>query len=135
MKKHLNYANEVRNYIEKNCKPRSAWGKGVKGFAFDLLDNYDEYCKYANENGEDMPELNTETLLNGASDWRAYSYGGFALIYDADIAKYLCTPSELKRTRNGEKDPNSRETWMDVQARAIYQANKLILSALNQIRK
>lgn len=51
-----------------------------------------------------------------------YNWGGSSLIYDADIAGRLCCPSELKKTRNGERRPNSREEWLDVQARALYQA-------------
>ena len=66
------------------------------------------------------------TLLNGAENWRAYSYGGCALIYDADIAERLCAPSEYAKKRQGERAPNSRETWLDVQARALGQAATLI---------
>lgn len=65
-------------------------------------------------------------MLNGAQDWDNYSYSGSALIYNKDIANRLCTMSELKRTRNGEFKPNSRETWLDVQARALYQAQARI---------
>ena len=67
-----------------------------------------------------------KALLNGASSWQQYSDGGCALIYDADIAKILCTPTELKRTRNGELMPNSRENWLDVQASALFQAYRMI---------
>lgn len=61
-------------------------------------------------------------MLNGAQDWGQYSWGGSALIYDGDIAEHLCCPSELKKNRHGERRPNSREEWLDVQARALYQA-------------
>jgi len=98
-----------------NHKTRSAWSKGVKDFAFDLLDNLE---------GRDITK---ENLLNGASDWSAYSYGGCALIYDADIAEALCSPSELKVKKGGDLQPNSKETWLDVQARALGQACSLIL--------
>lgn len=30
--------------------------------------------------------------------------------------------AELKRKHGGTYEPNSRETWLDVQARALYQA-------------
>ena len=50
------------------------------------------------------------------------SWGGSHLCYDYDIAHHYCTPSELKRTKDGERRPNAREEWLDVQARAIYQA-------------
>jgi hypothetical protein len=49
-----------------------------------------------------------------------------------DIAERLCTPSELKKTRHGDRKPNSREEWLDVQARALYQAsNRIKHAALN----
>ena len=48
------------------------------------------------------------------------------IIYDEDIAKRVCTPSELKKTRNGERRPNSSEEWLDTQARALYQAASLV---------
>jgi hypothetical protein len=65
-------------------------------------------------------------LLNGADNWREYSYGGCALIYNAEIAELLCSTSEYRRTRQGERAPNARETWLDVQARALGQAAMLI---------
>ena len=68
-------------------------------------------------------------MLNGAQDWEQYSWGGSALIYDGDIAERLCCPSELKKTRNGERRPNSREEWLDVQARALYQASSRVVNA------
>ena len=38
-------------------------------------------------------------LLNGASDWNQYSWGGCSLIYNSDIAERVCSPSKLKRQR------------------------------------
>ena len=101
-------------------RARSAWDKGVTLYALDLLDNV-----------RDLPDTDNrqeirKALLNGAGDWREYSYGGCSLIYDGDIAERLCTPSELKRTRGGDRRPNRRENWLDVQARALYQAFRLI---------
>nr|DAP26633.1 MAG TPA: hypothetical protein [Bacteriophage sp.] len=71
-------------------------------------------------------------MLNGAQDWEQYSWGGSALIYDYDIAERLCCPSELKKTRNGERRPNSREEWLDVQARALYQAASRVVNAYRE---
>ena len=51
------------------------------------------------------------------------------MIYDGDIAERLCCPSELKKTRNGERRPNSREEWLDVQARALRQASYMVRRA------
>ena len=65
-------------------------------------------------------------LLNGARTWKEYSEGGCALIYDLEIAERLCAPSEYAKTREGQRAPNARETWLEVQARALGQAASLI---------
>ena len=103
-------------------RDRSAWDKGVTLYAFDLLDGLNEAIAYNNRDPESPTEAK-EWMLNGARDWQQFSYGGSALIYDADIAERLCTPSELKKTRNGERRPNARENWLDCQARALFQAS------------
>lgn len=124
-----NEVNEIRARLEA-VKTRSCWDRGVKGFALNLLRSYIDICEYCDNNGRPIPELNEETLLNGADDRNAYCYGGGALIYDGDIAKNLCTPSELKRTDNGNKAPNDREGWQDVQARAYFQAYRMLMSCI-----
>lgn len=124
-----NEVNEIRARLEA-VKTRSCWDRGVKGFALNLLRSYIDICEYCDNNGRPIPELNEETLLNGADDWNAYCYGGCALIYDGDIAKNLCTPSELKRTDTGNKAPNDREGWQDVQARAYFQAYRMLMSCI-----
>lgn len=124
-----NEVNEIRARLEA-VKTRSCWDRGVKGFALNLLRSYIDICEYCDNNGRPIPELNEETLLNGADDWNAYCYGGGTLIYDGDIAKNLCTPSELKRTDNGNKAPNDREGWQDVQARAYFQAYRMLMSCI-----
>lgn len=102
-------------------KDRSAWDKGVTAYAMELVEELRERAAYEGRNPEPGKECR-EWMLNGARDWNQYSWGGSSLIYDADIAERLCTPSELKKTRNGERRPNSREEWLDTQARALYQA-------------
>ena len=107
----------------KTRKARSAWDKGVTLYALELLDNL-----------RDLPATDSrqeikKALLNGARDWDEYSWGGCSLIYDADIAQRLCTPSELKQRKNGDLRPNHNESWFDVQARALYQAFRLICRA------
>lgn len=110
-------------------KARSAWVKGVKEIAECLLDKYEEIAQYR-EGSDPVPPLTEKTVLNGANSWEQYCYGGCAMIYDREIAKTLCTPSELRRTDFGRKAPNSRETWMDVQVRAHVQAWELIESCM-----
>lgn len=102
-------------------KDRSAWGRGVNAYAMELVEELRELAAYEGRNPEPGRECR-EWMLNGAKDWNQYSWGGASLIYDADIAQRLCTPSELKKTRHGERRPNSREEWLDVQARALRQA-------------
>ena len=106
-------------------KDRSAWGRGVNVYALELVESLEERAAYEGRNPEPGAECR-EWLLNGAQDWNQYSWGGSALIYDGDIAERLCTPSELKRTRNGERRPNSQEEWLDTQARALTQAARRV---------
>lgn len=119
---------EIRGRLE-DTKPRSAWDKGVKEIAKGLLDGYEEIVRYW-EGSDPVPPLTEKTVLNGANSWEQYCYGGCAMIRDREIAKTLCTPSELRRTDYGRKAPNLRETWMDVQVRAHIQAWTLIKSCM-----
>lgn len=113
----------ARQHIEEE-KARSAWDRGLKVYAMELLEELEENVT----GGYVAPDALTDwrtlrgAMLNGAESWERYSWGGCSLVYDADIAERLCTPSELKRTRGGERRPNSQEDWLDVQARALRQA-------------
>lgn len=140
---------EIRQAVEA-YNPRSAWRKGVKEYALELIEKLDER---AEDEGREPISISMLAvwMLNGAREycvhasrqpypfynlyehWRVYSYGGSALIYDSQIAARLCTASELKRltTKAGYiKDrPNPRESWLDCQARALYQAAALVETA------
>lgn len=102
-------------------KDRSAWDKGVTLYAFELAQELEERIAYEERNPETEKECRN-WMMNGAQNWHDYSWGGSSLIYNRDIAERLCCPSELKKTHNGERRPNSREEWLDTQARALYQA-------------
>ena len=115
------FVQDIMNQLTiKSEKGRSAWNRGVAVYATMLLENFE---------GDDFvgSSADRKALLNGADNWRQYSYGGCALIYDGDIAETLCSPSELKKVKGGERQPNSSENWLDVQARALYQAERMIL--------
>ena len=99
----------------------SAWNKAVTLYALDLLEDVQWYANDVERLPIDGAELE-RWALNGASCWEQYSNGGCSICYDSDIAARVCTPSELKRKHGGAYEPNSRETWLDVQARALYQA-------------
>ena len=107
-----------------NLKPgRSAWSRGVHAYAVELVESLDAPADLSNET------LLHKALLNGADDWQQYSEGGCALVYDADIAERLCSASELKRCKGGERQPNARENWIERQARALSQAASLVRRA------
>jgi hypothetical protein len=111
-KKKMKTKQELIAAIEA-VQTRGAWRTAVKTYALELLENVEG-------------EFSAAKLLNGAENWDAYSYGGSALIYDADIAERVCSPSEFKRKKGGELAPNARESWLDCQARALSQAARLI---------
>ena len=112
----------------KNTKARSAWKRGVKVLADFLIDNLNSFIR-CGDIGEITVQNLEKILLNGAENWREYSYGGSAFIYDSEIAEALCTPSELRKCTRKDgtlRNPNGRENWLDCQARALYQAYRLL---------
>lgn len=122
----------LREKLEKH-KTRSCWAAGVKEYAAEILDTLENVEEWEQMNKGEYEytgsKQNHIDALNGAKDWQQYSRGGCSLVYDGDIARTLCTPSELKKLtykEGGIKDPNSREDWLDVQARALYQAQRLL---------
>lgn len=125
----MNIIFEIReNILSKQA--RSAWDKGVKSYALELVDELIENAEWngLKDNGYEFygSPADVKAMLNGAQNWHEYSWGGCSLIYDGDIAERLCCPSELAKTRHGERRPNSREEWLDVQARALRQAANLV---------
>lgn len=123
----------LKNAIETR-RARSAWDSGVKEYALDLVKELEYLAEYEGRRPDNARELE-RWMLNGAADWKQYSEGGCSLIYNRQIAERLCTPSELKKTDNGRKDPNPRETWINCQARALYQAAQIVREAWTQVEK
>ena len=125
----------IKNVIE-STKALSAWYKGVKIYAYELAEQLEKgiHGGWYYEDDIDSPKVLEKMLLNGAQDWNQYSWGGSALIYDGDIAERLCNPSELTKTRHGQRRPNSREEWLDVQTRALFQASRLVEEAVRKTR-
>lgn len=74
----LNFSAKVRETIE-NARTRSAWDRGVQAYALELLDNYDEYVRYAANNSKAVAELSETTLLNGAADRSQYTGAAYLL--------------------------------------------------------
>ena len=126
-----NFYDQLRQRIESHVTTkRSAWGRGVDTYCMMMVDHLEEY------NGGQAPtslkELK-EWLLNGARDWKQSSEGGQWLVFDEDIAKTLCSRGELRKVAGGRRQPNSNETWLDVQARALQQAAALVIDHARRI--
>lgn len=98
---------------------RSAWDRAINLYAFEILESVAlRIVKEAPSSREWVRRI----ALNGAASWSAYSWGGCSLIYTRQIARRLCSPSEFKRKKEGDRRPNASEDWLDTQARALSQA-------------
>lgn len=113
-------AKEIIEKLESLKTPRSAWKKGVLHYAFFIMSKFDRETEIESET----------TLLNGAKDWKHASYSGCFNVNDEVIALSVCSNSELRKTNYGRRRPNRDESWLDVQARALFQASNLILSIM-----
>lgn len=101
-------------------KCRGTWDNAVNDYAVELAESLDNWDKQP----ESVAELR-EMMLNGADDWKAYSWGGSSLVYNWDIAERLCSPSELRRLtrKDGTLNDSPRGVHLlDIQARALFQA-------------
>ena len=83
---------------------RSTWDKAVTQYALDILCDLD----YLERNPDfDISKLSPKELeavcLNGATDWRIYSFGGCSLCYNYDIQERLYPRSQWRKYPSGEK--------------------------------
>jgi hypothetical protein len=122
---------QIREALE-NRKTRSAWDLAVTTYAAEIIDDL-----YLDDNTEfHGSPADRKMLLNGASDWWQYSWSGCSLIYNNDIAERVCCPSEYRRCLRADgslkESPNGNEHWLDVQGRALYQAEALILRIVKE---
>ena len=81
-------SSEVLKFIEKqldndlNNSNLSTWNQGVNLYAKELINDF-------KENNSNEFALTLKHLLNGAKDWKQYSWDGNSLIYINDIAESL----------------------------------------------
>lgn len=113
---------DVKRLVEEAEKlsrtERSCWNHGVasliRDYAKEVLQEHD---------GEIISARDFYKLWNcGNEALKDAVYGGYFDIWNYDIAKRLCTPSELKKSNEGMRRPNKCEEWIDVEVRAVYQA-------------
>ena len=90
----------IRKAIEAMI-PRSAWDRGVKAYALDILREFDEWREFSESQGETLPNMDEHTALNGAKDWKQWSEGGCGLVYNHAIAERLYTPARVARLPKG----------------------------------
>lgn len=107
-------------------KRRSKFGKGVKLYMLDILQNLKEtkkdalnYCEYY--------------AFNGAEDAQTASIGGNFLVNDIDIMERLLTKSELKRYENSYIYHG--QTWLGLQTYAIYLAYKELYRMIKEFKE
>lgn len=122
-------------------KVRSCWDRAVQSDAIDMIERVKSDCGHvvngvfsgtvseflaAVVNHVGIINSKIETVYSCMPYIKESSRGGNWLIYNDDIAAHYCTPSELKRVTHKDGSirdhANSREDWLEVQARAHYQA-------------
>lgn len=97
---------------------RSCWSRGVASLIRDYAENV-----LGDHDGEIISAIDFYKLWNrGADSLRDAVYGGSFDIWNYDIAKRLCTPSDLKKSNEGMRSPNKRQEWIDVELIAVQQA-------------
>lgn len=124
--------NEIQSKLNA-FNPKSAWKKGVKEYALEIVEEYIDGGSWHDDDITDAKQVlnytatKDERLLDIA---RTMSEGGCFLIYNSDIAERLCTKSELLHATHKDGSlreyANARESWIDVQSRAVYQAACMI---------
>lgn len=126
---------ELETKIAGNV-PKSAWSRGVKSYALEMLEKIEDTSAQAdtitlgdliNHVGYKSVKIGCFSQSLGACS--EASWGGNFEIYSEDIAQRLATPSEIKKCtrKNGSfRSEVNGKNWLDIQARAIWQAVMLI---------
>lgn len=114
------YTNELRKLVEE-IPNTSAYKRGIKKYTDELLDNLEEMARIYKRLPKDENELEC-WLLKGARNWGDYSYMGYSLKCNRQIAERLCTPSEFKRKDGGRLAPSRHDNWFSEQAKALCYA-------------
>ena len=127
------YTNELRMLVEE-IPNTSAYKRGIKKYTDELLDNLEEMAHIYKRLPKDENELES-WLLKGAMNWENYSYRGYSLKFNRQIAERLCTPSEFKRKDGGRIAPSRHDNWFNEQAKALNYACLRIKSKFRLLEK
>ena len=105
-------------------RARSYWDKAVKTYALELVEELNKSIKAGRANIESIKSVDDleAVLKSGAPCWNAYSDWGLGCSLESaqEIARRVCTPSELKRYKGGEIFPNECQTWQEIQGTALF---------------
>lgn len=113
--------------LVSSSSARSAWSRGVRAYALDLLDSIKELSNYEMNNTGEYLAISEEVALNGAGSWSNYAAGGCGLVYTSAILERLCTASELRRLNRSDIDA------IEIEGRALFQAWRLIAENLGKL--
>lgn len=127
------YTKELRKLVAE-FPNKSAWKRGVKEYADELLDNLEQKAQINERLPKDEKELK-EWMLNGAMNCEIYSYAYCSLKYDSQIAERLCTPSEFRKKDSGRLAPSRYKTWFDEQSQALCYAYLRIKDKFRLLKK
>lgn len=121
----------VRDAIASTPRQRSAWMRAVYVIALDMIDAVEEVPAY----GVDSAENLRRTLLRGAPDWAAYTFGGMLFRWDGEIARLLMSPARYRYYWVDDHALPGGMTWYDLYARAVEQAWHVICDTWYRIEK
>ena len=127
------YTNDLRKMVEE-IPNTSAYKRGIKKYTDELLDNLEEMAQIYKRLPKDENELES-LLLKGARNWEDYSYRGYSLKSNRQIAERLCTPSEFRRKDGGRIAPSRHDNWFNEQAKALNYACLRIKSKFRLLEK
>ena len=127
------YTNELRKLVEE-IPNTSAYKRGIKKYTDELLDNLEEMARIYKRLPKNENELES-WLSKGARNWGDYSYRGYSLKSNRQIAERLCTPSEFKRKDGGRIAPSRHDNWFNEQAKALNYACLRIKSKFRLLEK
>ena len=127
------YTKELIKLVEE-IPNTSAYKRGIKKYTDELLDNLEEMARIYKRLPKDENELES-WLLKGARNWEDYSYRGYSLKSNRQIADRLCTPSEFRKKDGGRLAPSRYKTWFDEQSKALCYACLRIKSKFRLLEK
>lgn len=109
---------EFYNYTFTISTPcRSQWQKGIEFYAHFLAETFND--DYLPEEIKVKDIFNI--LLNGATTWHQFAWGGCGLVYNEAIADTLLTPSQRKRIT--QADTFNGVHLLDLEADALKYAS------------